>query len=233
MTELTRREFAFLMVGAGAAITGLGAGSGARLAKYVDAVPRLPTAVPRHEAYPDADYYELTMWQRPWRFHRDLPAGQAWGFWATGEHGPVGLGYLGPTLVTRRDRPVVVRYRNHLPTTHLLQSAVDVTLWRNVPGVPPDPPGGRMPQDFPAEPNVWTVTHLHGGFNLPQFDGGPEDWFTPDGRHGPRYASMPGARANEAVYAYTNDQDATMLWYHDHSMAITRLNQYAGLRVSI
>ncbi|GAA0416223.1 hypothetical protein Acor_56290 [Acrocarpospora corrugata] len=40
---------------------------------------------------------------------------------------------------------------------------------------------------------------------------------------------MDGARSNEAVYAYTSHQQAAMLWYHDHAMAITRLNNYAGL----
>ncbi|MEV6041232.1 MerR family DNA-binding protein [Nonomuraea sp. NPDC052116] len=128
-------------------------------------MPRLPIPEPQRSAYPGADYYELTMLQAPWRFHRDLPPGQAWGYWAAGEDGPIGLGYLGPTLVARRNRPVVVRYRNHLPTTHLLQPAVDVTLWRTVPG---DPPGVRMPQDFPSARNVWAVPHLHGAFNPPQ-----------------------------------------------------------------
>ncbi|WP_326642121.1 hypothetical protein OG884_03660 [Streptosporangium sp. NBC_01755] len=42
----------------------------------------------------------------------------AWGFWASdlpGRSGAAGLGCLGPTLVTRRDRPSIVRYRNQAP----------------------------------------------------------------------------------------------------------------------
>lgn len=31
-----------------------------------------------------------------------------------------------------------------------------------------------------------------------------------------------------AVFRYTNDQDTTALWYHDHSLGLTRLNVYAG-----
>ncbi|GAA0416216.1 hypothetical protein Acor_56300 [Acrocarpospora corrugata] len=163
--DLTRREFERLMVGAGIAVSPLGKETGSSeagvgLARYVDSVPRLPIAMPRESVRPDVDFYELTMRQRPWRFHRDLPATQAWGFWASNPSGaarPTGLGYLGPTLIAHRDRPVVVRYRNRLPTTHLLQSAIDVTLWKNVPGIPPDPPGGRMPQDFPAGMNVRVV----------------------------------------------------------------------------
>jgi FtsP/CotA-like multicopper oxidase with cupredoxin domain len=38
-----------------------------------------------------------------------------------------------------------------------------------------------------------------------------------------------GARPNEVVYAYTSRQQVTMLWCHDHAMAIIRLNIYAGL----
>jgi len=31
-----------------------------------------------------------------------------------------------------------------------------------------------------------------------------------------------------AVFRYTNDQDTTTLWYHDHTLGITRLNVYAA-----
>jgi len=31
------------------------------------------------------------------------------------------------------------------------------------------------------------------------------------------------------LYHYPNQQDAAMLWYHDHAMGINRLNVYAGL----
>ncbi|MDX3855344.1 multicopper oxidase [Streptomyces sp. AK02-01A] len=242
--DLSRREFECLVLGAGVAAARLGNGArsdtpppdapptDAPLAKYVDAVPRLPVAEPQRSVYPGADYYELTVRQRLWRFHRDLPAAPSWGYWASDPSAGdrlVGLGYLGPTLVARRDRPAVVRYRNELPDRHLLRSAVDVTLWKNVPGIPPDPPGGRMPQDFPTATTTWSVTHLHGGFNFSASDGGPEAWFTAGGLHGPDYRTLEGAGPNEAIYAYTNRQPATALWYHDHAMAINRLNVYAGL----
>jgi spore coat protein A len=238
--ELTRREFTRLAAAASAGIYGLWitactASARAPLAKYVDALPALPLALPQKSGYP-GDYYELTMRQQLWQFHRDLPATHAWGYWASNPAkpaSPIGLGYLGPLFVAHQNRPVVVKYRNQLPATHLLQSSIDVTLWKNVPGIPPDPPGGRMPQDFPNGMSVWNVVHLHGGFGPPQSDGSPEAWFTPFApsgvHHGPKYVSLPGALANEAIYAYTNYQAATMLWYHDHAMAITRLNIYAGL----
>lgn len=174
------------------------------------------------------------MLQKTWQFHRNLGVVPTWGYWATDPDNPealVGMGYLGPTIEAKNSEPVVVKYVNGLPTTHLLADAIDVTLWTNVPGVPPDPPGGRNPQDLPAFPpgNVWCTVHLHGAFTPPQFDGHPESWFTPDGVHGPMYTTLGQPPANEAIYFYPNQQDATMLWYHDHGMAMTRLNVYAGL----
>lgn len=63
-------------------------------------------------------------------------------------------------------------------------------------------------------PEVRTVIHLHGGRVSPENDGYPEHWFT---------------RGGKAVSIYPNHQDAATLWYHDHAMAITRLNFFAGL----
>ncbi|MHB8896204.1 MAG: multicopper oxidase family protein [Candidatus Geothermincolia bacterium] len=64
-------------------------------------------------------------------------------------------------------------------------------------------------------PNIArVVTHVHGAEVEAAFDGGPANWFAP------------GA---SRLYRYTNVQQATTLWYHDHSMAFTRLNVYAGL----
>ncbi|HVT94489.1 MAG TPA: multicopper oxidase [Bryobacteraceae bacterium] len=65
-----------------------------------------------------------------------------------------------------------------------------------------------------AAPDVRTVVHLHGGRVPPESDGYPEHWFEPGG---------------SSVVLYPNDQEATLLWYHDHAMAITRLNIMAGL----
>jgi spore coat protein A len=63
-------------------------------------------------------------------------------------------------------------------------------------------------------PETRTVIHLHGAKAPPQSDGYPEDWYAP---------------GKSAVSHYPNQQDAAMLWYHDHSMGINRLNIYAGL----
>jgi spore coat protein A len=64
------------------------------------------------------------------------------------------------------------------------------------------------------KPQVRTVAHLHGAKTRPESDGYPEDWIVP---------------GTSALYHYPNQQDAAMLWYHDHAMGINRLNIYAGL----
>ncbi|HWE76336.1 MAG TPA: multicopper oxidase domain-containing protein [Stellaceae bacterium] len=63
-------------------------------------------------------------------------------------------------------------------------------------------------------PDVRTVAHVHGARVPPESDGYPDNWFT----HG-----------HSALYRYPNQQEAALLWYHDHAMGIERLNQYAGL----
>lgn len=63
-------------------------------------------------------------------------------------------------------------------------------------------------------PDVRAVVHLHGGKTTPASDGYPEDWY-PTGK--------------SAVYHYPNDQEPSLLWYHDHAIGINRLNIYAGL----
>jgi spore coat protein A len=66
----------------------------------------------------------------------------------------------------------------------------------------------------PDNPEVRAVVHLHGGKTPPDSDGYPEDWIVP---------------GQSAHYFYPNDQDGTMLWYHDHAAGINRLNIFAGL----
>jgi spore coat protein A, manganese oxidase len=58
------------------------------------------------------------------------------------------------------------------------------------------------------------IVHLHGGKTPPDSDGYPEDWYAP---------------GHSRSYYYPNAQEAALLWYHDHSMGINRLNIYAGL----
>jgi spore coat protein A len=111
--------------------------------------------------------------------------------------------YPGPTIEAQSGVPLLVNWSSQLPTSHFLP--VDHTIHGA---------GSNVP-------DVRTVVHLHGHKVLPESDGYPEAWFTSDGHTGPDFRVGP--------YIYPNDQSATMQWYHDHALGITRLNVYAGL----
>ncbi|RUL49891.1 multicopper oxidase family protein [Lysinibacillus antri] len=109
----------------------------------------------------------------------------------------------GPTIEAMKDKTTYVKYINKLPKKHFLP--VDTTL--------------HTAND---SPEVRTVTHLHGANVFWESDGHPESWYTQNYEYvGPKF--------RREVHEYTNHQPATTLWYHDHAMALTRLNVYAGL----
>jgi spore coat protein A, manganese oxidase len=112
--------------------------------------------------------------------------------------------FPGPTFEGRRGQPVRVAWRNGLPDQHPL---------------PIDPQVHGAERDKPA---VRTVVHLHGQKVLPESDGYPEAWFT-------NGFAQTGPYFKNRVYEYPNDQRSATLWYHDHALGITRLNNYMGL----
>lgn len=111
--------------------------------------------------------------------------------------------YPGPTIEASKDKTIYVKYKNQLPTKHFLP--VDFTL--------------HAAND---SQEVRTVTHLHGANVDWESDGHPEAWYTRD-------YTYTGPKFNKEIHEYTNHQPGTTLWYHDHAMALTRLNVYAGL----
>ena len=83
------------------------------------------------------------------------------------------------------------------------------------------------------------VTHVHGAHVAPHSDGHPEAWWLPKASNIPMGYATEGslfddvrgqlpANSGYADYSYRNDQPATTLWYHDHSLGMTRSNVYAG-----
>jgi spore coat protein A len=63
-------------------------------------------------------------------------------------------------------------------------------------------------------PEVRAVVHMHGASVPTKDDGYPEDWYVP---------------GKSSTCHYPLEQEAAMLWYHDHAMGLNRLNIYAGL----
>ncbi|CAI5505212.1 unnamed protein product [Closterium sp. Naga37s-1] len=135
------------------------------------------------------------------KLHRDLPPTKlyAYGRTASTAH------YPGPTLVAQRGVPTKVYWENHLTDRHHM-FPVDYTL-----DDVPRPLLGGIP----------IVTHRHGGEQPSFSDGHPEAWFT-------QYSEV-GRAFRTRLYRYPNHQLPTTLWYHDHTISITRLNIAAGL----
>lgn len=207
------------------------------------------SATVQQQGAPDADYYEISVEQfRQQVLPAPLPMTTVWGYGAYGVPGTHNFPSL--TIEATHGRPVRVKWINNLidPDTknylpHLL--AVDQTVhWAN-------PPGGEMHRDHSGhDPAPYTgpvpiVTHVHGAHTTDESDGFAEAWYLPPAANIPAAYATEGTWYNHfktqaqekfgaawtpgsAVLQYPNDQRATTLWYHDHTLGMTRLNVYAG-----
>jgi spore coat protein A, manganese oxidase len=80
------------------------------------------------------------------------------------------------------------------------------------------------------------VTHVHGAHVDAVSDGYPEAWWLPAATNipanyalkGDNYGSIEPFVPGKAVFQYDNSQPAATLWYHDHTLGMTRTNVYAG-----
>ncbi|KON79597.1 multicopper oxidase [Azoarcus sp. PA01] len=211
------------------------------------AMPQTPPPTPTV----DVDYYEIAVRQFEQQI---LPAGMpmttVWSYGSVNH--PDTFHYPAFTIEARYGAPVRVKWINGLVDEHgrYLQHLlpVDASLhWAN-------PAGGPTGRDahpvVDATPGPYTgpvpiVTHLHGGHTHDDSDGFTEAWYLPQARNIPggfarvgseyqRFRAEAQARMGQAwtpgsaVFEYENDQDAATLWYHDHTLGMTRLNVYAG-----
>ena len=159
------------------------------------------------------------------------------------------------TIEAQANRPVRVKWinglvdanGNYLP--HLLP--VDPTLhWANPPGgtagrdTRPDFTGMPTPGRYTGP--VPMVTHVHGAVGVgDESDGYAEAWFLPAAGNVPAGYATNGtwydffagkAQAGFgaswgpgfATFQYPNANRASTIWYHDHTLGMTRLNVYAG-----
>jgi spore coat protein A len=187
-----------------------------------------------------------------------LPATTVWGYGAVTADSKRGLLlHNAPSLTIEADwkRPVRVKWINDLVDgngnflPHLLP--VDPTLhWAN-------PPGGTAGRDtrpdFTGQPTpgryegpVPMVVHVHGAVGVgDESDGYAEAWYLPaanditDGyaTEGTWYDFFAGKAAASygatwgpgfATFQYPNLNRPSTIWYHDHTLGMTRLNVYAG-----
>ncbi|PAN32021.1 hypothetical protein PAHAL_5G457600 [Panicum hallii] len=174
----------------------------ASLDMYVDVLPQMPRVLGYSLKYgrPAPAHLNIGMYQKKWKFHRDLPATTVFAFGTSAESAT----FPGPTVEALQGVPLWVTWENHLPDRHIL---------------PWDP---TVPTAIPRAGGVPTVVHLHGGVHPPRSDGHANAWFTAGFRErGPAWASP--------TYAYPNAQSPGVLWYHDHALGLTRANLLAGL----
>ncbi len=218
-------------------------------------MPRAGTI--RNAAGKNADYYEISMKQFPQQvLPAGLPATTLWGYGAVKADSKRGLlMHNAPSLTIEAswNRPVRVKWINDLKDAaggylpHLLP--VDPSLhWAN-------PAGGMTGRDmrptFAATPMAYTgpvpmVPHLHGAVGVgDESDGYPEAWFLPKAINIPAEYATEGTWYNFfagkalagygatwgpgfAEFEYPNFNRASTIWYHDHTLGMTRLNVYAG-----
>jgi FtsP/CotA-like multicopper oxidase with cupredoxin domain len=199
----------------------------------------------------NADRYRIAVRQFAQEIVPDLST-TVWGYGSV--DAPTTFNYPAFTIEAKWRRPVAVEWRNELVDgnghflPHLLP--VDPTLhWAN-------PPGGTSGRDdrpdFDTTPGRYTgpvpiVTHLHGAEHVgDESDGYAEAWFLPDAGNIPAgYATegtwydffkskaaarygLPAWQPGGSTFVYPNDQRASTLWFHDHTLGMTRLNVYAG-----
>jgi spore coat protein A, manganese oxidase len=134
-------------------------------------------------------------------------------------HGTGAVEIYNPTFLTSSNVPINVTWMNMLPVSggHLLPYDPSLMM------------GMGMGNEV-IDPNmIPIVVHLHGSHVASIYDGFPTATITQMGMD-PNMPMPPGMVMTSAVtYTYDNSQQGAMLWYHDHSIGLTRLNVFAGL----
>jgi bilirubin oxidase len=208
----------------------------------------VPPAMPPSGSSPTTDYYTIGVRQFAQQIlpvpHRRTTV---WGYGSLTD--PATFNSPSLTIEAQASRQVEVTWVNQLVDgrgrylPHLLP--VDQTLhWAN-------PPGGEAGRDRSGqdpEPYlgpVPIVTHVHGAHTSDDSDGYPEAWYLPAAIDIPpgfattgtwynhfraKFANLWGGiwAPGSATFMYPNDQRPATLWYHDHTLGMTRVNVYAG-----
>jgi len=230
-------------------LPGLGPANMNNLGQY------LPVANPDTITYPGSDYYEIALVEYSEQMHSQMPRTRLRGYVQTNfgtnpltsqnTVAPAPAHYLGPVIVAQQNRAVRVKFANRLPlgAGGNLFLPVDTTYMGA--GFGPlswswDPTMQMFMFNGNAEmykQNRASIPHLHGGFTPWISDGTPHQWLTPRGETTsyPQGASlrnvpdMPNPGTGSATLYWTNQQSARLMFYHDHTYGMTRLNVYAGV----
>jgi FtsP/CotA-like multicopper oxidase with cupredoxin domain len=218
-------------------------------------MPKAPSG--QGKVGPGIDYYEIAYRQiKQQILPAPLPATTVWAYGPAKAKGRAADRIThAPSLTIEaiQGRPVRIKWINELVDAkgnylpHLL--AVDPSLhWAN-------PPGGTSGRDtrstFTSTPGRYTgpvpiVTHVHGAVGVgDESDGYAEAWYLPAADNIPAGYATEGTwydffkdKAKSkfganwglgfATFQYPNANRASTIWYHDHTLGMTRLNVYAG-----
>jgi FtsP/CotA-like multicopper oxidase with cupredoxin domain len=193
----------------------------------------MPVAVPDTTTYPGSDYYVIGLMDYYQQFSPDLQPTKLRGYFQiNAPGGAMKPYYLGPLINAKANVPVRVKFINKLGkgNTGDLFLPVDTTAMGAGLG-PNGAPAGNYNQ------NRATI-HLHGGLTPWISDGTPHQWTTPAGDtaaypEGVSVSNVPDMDNGQEpqgtlTFFYTNQQSARMLWFHDHTSGMTRLNVMAG-----
>ncbi|HEY3377624.1 MAG TPA: hypothetical protein VGL77_09035, partial [Armatimonadota bacterium] len=220
-------------------LPGVGLANANGLGQYI------PVANPDTISYPGSDYYEIGLVQYSEKMHTDLTPTLLRGYVQLNNGtdaltqqntiAPAPVHYLGPLIVAQRDRPVRVKFINQLPTG--AGGNLFLPVDTSVMGAGMGPLGMNTPAGTPMNyaQNRGTL-HLHGGATPWISDGTPHQWTTPaventaypKGVSVQNVSDMPDPGPGALTFFYTNQQSARLMFYHDHSYGMTRLNVYAG-----
>lgn len=179
------------------------------LTKFLDPL-RVPPIIRPHSWWRQEEI-TINMTASRVRLHSQLPVTSVWAY-----EGQV----PGPTIEVRSGRRLRVAWSNDIEGKIPL---VAVSGRGPIPDA--NVPGGYRNADGSLKPGFeliegvadlppWTVVHLHGAMTNAWNDGWAHN------------ATLPG---RVLLTEYPNVQPSTTLWYHDHAMAVTRFNVYAGL----
>ncbi len=139
--------------------------------------------------------------------HKNLPETDIWGYNGT---------YPGPSIEVEQGKKIAIEWKNLInnssfPAVAVVDNSGTQAEYGHSPIV--------AKQDFPkvidtsSIPNV-AVVHLHGASTNPDQDGWTDNVLL---------------KNQSSHNVYENKDDATLFWYHDHAMGITRYNVYSGL----
>lgn len=154
--------------------------------------------------------------------------------------------YLGPVIVATKGIPTRLKFTNLLPAgrfdaaTGQRNGDLFIPVDKTLPGA------GIGPDGLTEYTQNRALLHLHGGDTPWISDGTPHQWIAPaaeapllaqvgadlttymKGPSAQNVPDMPDPGPGSMTYYFPNRQSGRLMWYHDHTYGLTRLNVYVG-----